>query len=1344
MQTDGFSEAAKKDPPLSKLIRDPIDPRIDASESASAQSTSQRSSPHGEEFNQASASSLGSQATTRSSLAALSSHYGIPQTRPQHISGEPNTNIRVSNNPTAHPKLPQIYSPQLRSSASGPLSPPSMGKAKALNSIYTPLRLDSQLLSSPWPGNYQLPTPQLVPSPTRTVYSSYWNAASSPVPYPCGSPTTYSSGVRIVSPSAQSLRQQQQQHQHSNDGSSPVQLSISTLGRENSFTAAGTSGFASPNLTGMVHSAILDAPLQISLAPPPCGDDYPFFSFGNSILLSTPFTPTIQTPNSRGHSIYHDAVVELSQHRHELDNPLSAFHAGSVRQAGHDGTPLRLGGGAISSSSITPLTADVAEQLHQPSPRTTSEASFASGSGVSVLPKIADRSLMDWTKLRQTSPPSPRLPEPLTARPNACSDGDESKASAKHAATAEEVCGEADDSHSNSRNSTPVAMPSNVDDTSNSPNPVLGDEDAVARKQQQQLGGVDLNRTKRPHETNDHDVTGPGEVSDEETNSAARVSLAEANLAYSEDHTKTSTAPAAGSTPPEREGDGSALLIATPQTTFSHHQSTQQPNTPSVVLPAANVSFGVTDFHPFMPSPMDESSHGFAALRDGVTLHSPTEHSTSALSSVPNLGVWQASPVLFPMWHSLNVSPSTGPSLLTTLTDLLEVLRLLQSDVANVYNRVSVNEHTVRHWASGTLSALLHLVVDASHSAKLAAAEEVETAATAESQQEGLNYAQLCAQLQSGAASCVEELRNTLPFMQRDRDVLEPLLLTSMLARRAITALLRSLEKSYLRTESQSTTMTTTTAAAAAQHPGSHDRAVTKTSTATNNTSVPATRRISSVAPVAAPLTAERVDVLMDSNVLAKELGGEWHQFASDYNHQLLRYLFLRVVYGQLNRDDGISVGCGNSRAASAAGGSATSSQRDIAVPSAHGAGSSGNDKSSNSSTTTLRAIEAAWAEDQLKRWSVIFSPNTVKTADRKDARKGDPAREVDEAGTQLFREAACQEFPTYDVVAETFSSFREGECWRCWYTLLGQMMECTFNAQEKKELFEYVEKQFLHSPSPSASAALHAIGVGEITLEQVEEALDRAEAALTTLEEQGKTRRLTILQLLLHRIFVLGVVSSVQRALGKDAIVSDAQLATFAQVQRKSLEDVETQLIAEHAERQAHIKCIHAFVSLFSKPTSSSASATHPAGLHGASETHLLRGTATPSTPSPDPLWNISSVGSLAFLLTGTPSHSSATERSHNTVDNSRSEEEEAHKRARDALALAREVCTRAMEATRNLCVLLQSDVDVDVTESKHNYSVAPTKVQVPSTRALRRLQASLIETHRSVTLCLASLHVD
>lgn len=1330
MQTEGFhNAAATRDPSLNKTVRDPIDPRRDASESASAHSVSPRSSPHGEELNQASNSSPVSQAAVRSPYLALHSHYGNQQPYPLHISGQPNANMQASSNVTVHAKRPQIYSPQLRTSSNWPLSPLSTGMSKAVSAMYAPLRLDSQLQGSPWSGFYQPLTTQSMPSPTRATNggagaaanSSYWNATPSPVPYPCGSPTGYSSGIRIMSPSSQSLRQQQQQL-HGNDDSSPTQLSFSAIGREASSLSGGASAsaFASPGATGTAHSAILDAPLQVSLVPPPRRDDYPYFSFGNSIMQSTPFTPTVQTPTSRSHSIYHDTMMELSQHRQELDNPLSLIHAEGTRAFGHDCAAASFAGGsgAVSSASITPLFVEAATSPHSLPPRVTSETSFASGSGVAVPRKIVDGTLVDWTKLAQMSPPSPQLLEPLTARPTDHTDDNNATgtdAAVKRAPHEEDVM---DDSHRGSRHGTPETPPSRTD------NAALDDGDAFQQQQDGERSNP-LNSTKPPHEARGN-VVGPSEASDAEMSiSGAAMSPSDADFVRGE-----ADARAASPSSVKRCHVGSnsnSLRIATPKKTLSRRH-TAQPNTPGVAPAFANVPQGVADFHLFMPSPVDESSHGFAVQRDGLLMrHSPSEHSSTTLNVVPNCGVWQASPTLFSAWQPTSMPSSSASSVRAALSDLHEVLRLLQSDVANVSSRVSVNEHTVRQWIGCTLSALLRLTVEVLHSIQLSAAGEGESNGVngKAAPEQTLAFAQLRDKIQSGAMNCVETLRDTVSAVQRDRDVLEPMLLTSMLAHGAVTSLLHCLEKAYTHSDSQPT------ATAAAKHTDSHDAAATTTTTITAS-NIPANRRIPTAAPVPAPLAADRIDELMDSDTLARELGGEWPQFTSDYNRKLLRYLLLRVLYAQLSSDDGRSDGVGVGRGTTDGG-----SQHGSPAPSSQKSGySSSSTASGNATTTALHKIESAWVDDQLKRWS-------ASKTDRKGAPASDAAASADEATTHLFREALCQDFPSYDVVSDVFSSFREGKCWRCWYALLDQMMECTFHVRDRKDLYDCVEWEFLHAPSPSASAALHAISAGQITREQVEDALEKVEVSLASLEEQGRARRVAILQLILRRIFVLGVVSSVHRALSKDAIVSDAQLATFVQVQRKSLEEVEAQLTAEHAEGSTHIKCIRAFVSCISD-ASQDVSKASAVMLDGAAEAHGLTGPATPPMPPPsDSQWNTTAVGPLAALLMAARSRSSTTERSDDDSESTRSEdEEELQKRICEALDLVDDVMTRVLDTIQTLCVLLHSDVAA--TEAKRDYNVDPTKIAAPSTRALRRLQASLVESHHSVMLCLASLHLE
>lgn len=1299
MQTEGRGEAARKDPLLSNTIHQPIDPRRDC-ESGSAHSISQHSSPQAEELNQATESSSAS----LSVASALRSPYVAPPPhRNQHISGEPNTNMHASSNPIAPVKARQPYSPHRRTSSSGPLSPTPAGKVTAVNTVYTPLRLDSQLLGSSWTGAHQ---PQPIASPTRVgvgpggaAYSSYWNVATSPVPYPCGSPTAYGSGLRTMSPSTHSLRhhpQQQSQHQLLNSDGSPMQLSISTPGRESSFISTMPT-YTSPSAAGMLHTAILDAPLQLSLVPPTCGDDYPYFSFGNSILQSTPYTPTVQTPTARSYSIYHDTVRELAQQRTEMDNPLSLFQSENSRHHGHDGSPASLSGGAISSASLTPLTVDVAVQLPHLPPRAVSEVSFASGCGAIVPPKIVDGTLVDWTKLGQMSPPSPRLPEPLTARPTTDTD-----AAAHHGprGAAQEDEDDAEGSNSSSRNSTPDEEEEVAHDGAESA--AVSPDVAVSDGAAMPFG--ELGRTQRPHEAATSSSGPDWAASGRETRNVAAVSLSDADFAFRELQSRQP----AGTPSPERGKSGSGLRVSVSAAAYPRRKGTQ-PNSPGVAPPGAMLQLGVPDLHLFMPSPLDEGAGGFAPARDGVTGYSPSEHSVSALSLVPHLGMWHASPALLS-------AHSPAPSVQTALGDLAEVLRLLQSDVTNVYGRVSSNEHTVRHWASCTLDALLRLTVELLHSVRRSAEDEVVTREAAP--EDSLNHAALYDEVRKWANGCGDALRATIPAAQRDHDKLEPLLLTSMLARGSIQALLRSLERPYIADDG-----------AAAKADAGHDPATAPAATAAT---IPASRRISPALPTPNPLTKERVDDLMDSEVLARELSGEWRQFASDYNRKLLRYLFLRVLYKRLSGKDrrtsdtisSSDVHVGAAADATARHGSPASSAR----------GGSG-------AASTLRTIESAWAEDQLKRWSAIMQRFQLRAECKGNAPPSEESAPVDEATLQLFREALCHDFPSYDVVSSVFSTFRKGESWRCWYILLDRTMECTFRAQEQKELFAYVEQQFLTSPSAPATAALHAASNGQIALEQVEEALEKVEASLKALEEQGKARRVAILQLLLRRIFVLSVVSSVHRAAGKDAVVSNAQLATYVQVQRKSLEEVETQLTAEYAEAETQVTTIRAFLSHMATASRDLATGSE-SPKNGAPHTPAHPCSATSPVQPSDAQWNTATVGALGSLLARARSHSGTMDRNDDTDDSGCSDEDGLHRHMQDGLRLVEDVTTRVVESIGSLCALLQSDVDLK--DVKRGYDVAPTKLPIPSTRALRRLQTSLSETHRAVLVASASLHTD
>ncbi|KPI87476.1 hypothetical protein ABL78_3425 [Leptomonas seymouri] len=1289
MQAAGVSEATKRNPPFGKTIRDPIAAQRDGG-GVSAHGASQHSSLQEEGPNQVSLFSQTSQESIHMSYVALQSHRGDQQLCTEHISGEPNANVHSSSNPTVHLKSPHLRSLQMSHTSSRSLSPAPTKKAKVLKKMYLPPRLDSHLLSFPWSNSHPLPTMQSVPSPTRTcngrsgAVHSYWNAASNPVPYPCGSPTAYSNGVRVISPSAQYFLQQQSL---SMGDSSPIPLSISPSCRESSLIG-GTSIAISPSVSGIAHSTILDAPLQASLVPPSNSDGYPHFCFGNSIMQSTPFTPVISTPSSRGHSIYLDTMMELSQHRQELDNPLSGLQTEGMRPLGHEYTPTNLARRNVSSASITSLMAEAAGQLHQVPPQSMNGAFLASCSGTIFPPQIVDGTPTGWVKLRQISPANTLSSGQPPGRSTTQLHGDDEgyaveKQDTPQEAEAGETC--------NSRCSSTLDDPSSfiVENTAIFPS---ASPEEIASKLH--IGGA--GRTKFDRETN-FNGTEPDAASGTEQSTVAVV--APSDSARIDDKMRSKAAVETSSTAPEAHGSTKEGLQLEVSPGVDSRRRNASQSTPGVSPPTTHVASSAPRRSLCTPSE-DDGSCAPPPLRDGLTRHSPSERSTSTLSLVPNIGVMPATPTLFSVWRPVCMTPSTAPNVCEAFNDLLESLRALQSDIAKVHSRVSLNEHTARHWIGCSLNALLHLTVEVSHSAYLSAIEE--PAENEVKPERGLTYAQLRVEIQSGAAGCVEGLHNTIPVAQNGCDILEPLLLTSMLARGAITSLLWSLEQAYAQCGPQPTAANGT---AALKQSDVHDAAA---AAATN-------RRAAYVTvPLPAPLTAERIDELMDSDALANELGGEWRQFTSDYNRTLFRYVFLRVLYAQLSRKNGSE---GSGGANNAADG--TYQHRSSAA------------NTNGSTETTLHTIASAWVDHQVKQWSFIFQQDAFME-NCNDAVIRENLPEVDEAGIQLLREAFCRDFPSYEVVCKVFSSFREGECWQRWYTLLGQMMESAFYVQGNTALLDYATEWFTKAPSPSASAALQAISAGQITLEQVGEALATVETSLGLMEEEGRARRVTILQLLLRRIFVLGVVSSVHRNLGKDAVLSDAQLATYVQVQRKSLDEVEAQLTSEHAEGKNLIKCIRAFLSLFSDKST----CTFKAGVAGfgeAAATRIVDGNAIPSVSSPHLQWNTSTVEPLASLLEDARPHIGSSERSTN---------EDTQKWTRDALSLIHDVSTSTIGAIKSLCALFQTGVDV--TEAKRDYSVAPTNIPIHSTRALSHLQASLTETHRTAMVCLASLHLD
>ncbi|CAJ1992492.1 protein of unknown function - conserved [Leishmania donovani] len=1293
-EASAAAAAGSETPPQAHTIRDPIDPRQELV-SPSSNNDSYYHSLRAEDQSRGVLSSLPSSANaSASTYGPGQADFGVskghtaafqqPQGRAEHT-------VKGSFN-HANPKAPQQ-----RMQGSTPLTPPPpTSTVKTVNCIYTPLHLDSQLLASPWPG-YGWPAVH-APSPTRAggasaavPLASYWNANSSPMPYPSGSPTAYNSGCRIISPSIQSLRLVPPHQQHGNDGASPAQLSFSNLGHDNSFLAASSS-FASPSSLGVVHSTILDAPLQVSLMPPPYRGDRPLFSFGNSIMQSAPFTHTLPTSTSRGRSIYLDAMMELAHHKSEVDNPLAAV--GSGASYGHDTNPLR--GSGITSSFGDVAAAGGPSDAHLCSFAVSASSEDVSVSNTEILVGMGN---VDWRRLERPSPGNSSLVDQVTARSGIQRTG----SLGSHANTLDnesdgiDFGDEGEDGTEKARqsfNRTPEALASTGRGTQAAV--AVATAADLGQAASQTFGEASL---PAPLEHTAHPDGAKGKE--------GGFSLPASALACSDG--SGTMAAAASVTALSR---GRACEIATPLVNLPLRPSIG-PTSPASASAVATAGRAIYDLHLFTPSPVDQGVHVFGTMRDSATRNSPSEQSTSTLSLIPAVGVWQASPAIMSAWHSSNLTPTTALSTAHALRDLLEMLRLLQSDIENVGNQLSVYEQMVRRWIRNTLSMLLLLTTELAHSVALAVMEVPEGAAD-----QAAAYTRLQVDIAAAAASCNEPLHATIDAVKREQANLEPVLLTTMLARGAIASLLQFLERPYVTARAQS-------------------GATTATTRMLNGMCAPSKQcggrgPYGPAAPAVTPLTPERIEELMDNKILQEELNINWPQFRSSYNRQVLRYLCLRVLYVALSRDDS-SVG----DVATEQQGCRTTTDADAPA----------------TASTALETVVSAWVEGQVLQWT---AQQPAITLQHRHATPTDS--KLDDADGAAVREGLCGELPSFERIAEVFSVFGESEGWRWWYNLLGDAMSCNLHVRDSRRIYDYVEKQLMDSPAAPAVAVRTALSLHEVKAKEVEVELEKVECRLSAMEESGKAQRVNILQHILRRIFVLSLVSSVQRTLGKDTPVSGAQLATYVQLQRKSLEDVEAQLSAHHTECTVHSKHIRTFVSLFpdtasaaQAPTQSRQWALSKSAAMSGMRTHTNQPQHGPfSRSSPDlqaddtPLqWNCPTVASLAVLLARPRPDSDAMHRREGfpaaTAADANTEGSE-EDRTRAAAALARDVATRLVATVQSLCALLQSDVDV--TESHQAYCASPAKMSAPSTRALRRLQASLSEANHCIRVCITSLH--
>ncbi|KAG5493917.1 hypothetical protein JKF63_01749 [Porcisia hertigi] len=1174
----------------------------------------------------------------------------------------------------AHPKALQQ-----RPQSATPLTPAlSTSTVKTVKCICTPLRLDSQVLASPWPGHG-------------------WP--------PGQTPTAHNSGCRIISPSLPSSRPSLPFQQYGNDGNSPAQLSFSNLGHENSFLTASSS-FVSPSNNGVMHSAILDAPLQVSLAPPPHRDDRPLFSFGNSIMQSFPFTPTLPSSASRGHSIYRDAMMELAR-KNEVETPLatalfdgarvaaSAAIAGSAaynykaKPVRGSGTPSSFGNAVASGAS--------------PNAHLYNGAVSASSENASVGNRemLADVWAVDWRRFERPSPASSSLMGHLTERFHhraAVSPG----ADASIFGSERVAFNLSEDEYEKTPqccDRTPEVLSSTGRDTQNEVVKVIAaeTEGPPSPSFAEQTMPALLDQTVRPREANVKPVTFvEPEFSPAHSDSSSTIAA-----------TTSVTAPSLG-----KSSEITASLVNLSQL------SKNRPSTPASASAVATAGRGTNDLHLFMPSPTDQYPHVFGTLRDSAARKSPSEQSTSILSLVPAPGVWQAAPTMMSAWHSLNPTPPAALGTAHSLRDLLEVLRLLQSDMENVCHEVPVSEHVVRRWVRSTLGLLLQLTAELLHSVDLAGEEALEGTG-----EPTITYTELKAEMTAAAASNGASLHATIEAVEREQENMEPLLLTTMLARGAIASLLQLLSKNCVTARQQSATGTATRASIVSYTPPK--QCSTSCSGGGGGYNAPPQN--------VALLTPEKIEELMDKKTLHEELNSNWPKFTSAYNRHVLRYFCLRALYAScIGKDGGAVV-------------AATEKKRCRTTTHADAAAFS---------PTPLNTLVSGWVEEQVLHWT---AQHTLITPQQRHATTTTTCTHHD-LDEPALRESLCWELPSFERVAEVFSSFRDGEGWRWWYSVLDHAMSCNFHVRENKRFFDYAERKLMSSSSAPTRAVQSALAHHEVTLGEIQEALEEAEVKLSAMEESGKAQRVNILQRILRRIFVLSLVASVQRTHDKDMPVTGAQLASYVHLQRKSLAEVEAQLSAHHAECSAHIKHIRTFLSLFPgeasavRPLSESpqwtpgrSSAASGKRAHR-SQPHLsVLSNSTPDMRSDHPClqWYSPTIVSLAVLLArprtendaidcsdGDPLTATATDM---CMDSS------AEDRTRTVVSLARDLTARSATTVQGLCTLLQSDTNG--AGAHKMYQNPPARMSAPSTRALRRLQASLSEANQCIRLCMTSL---
>lgn len=501
-------------------------------------------------------------------------------------------------------------------------------------------------------------------------------------------------------------------------------------------------------------------------------------------------------------------------------------------------------------------------------------------------------------------------------------------------------------------------------------------------------------------------------------------------------------------------------------------------------------ALGTMEHYPCMPSPDDPSGHIFGGLRDIGVRNSPSDQSTSAVSLFPGFGLRQPSPL--PPLSPANGTPSQLT--LTALQDLDEALRLLQSDIQNVYCTLPATDHALRRCTNSCLVSLLQLMADILHSINISSTE-------AELQEDlGRSYEALSTFATTQMKSCGEAVQRALQAIRRDQTAVEPLLFTVMLTHSATLAVLQQTDKLQ-----------------AAKAPNR---------TSFSFTGPSGTRVANYPSNYVAVLGEDDLADLAGNDELRELLNRTWPELTRNYTRQLWEYMFLRVTYVQLNGVQETTT-------------SPCSTEREEAT------GAPGKAK--------LRAICEEYIRLREEEW-----------------------QQNHDASLRNLH----QSFPLFEEVVEKFSNFREGECWEWWYETLGEVMSTNFDTRETSSLFQEVKANLQDQNHASTKALASVTASHEVTIEDIEEALETAEAELALLEEQSKSYCTQIMQLMLRRIIVLAIWTSAAKA-NRDTSFTTQMFSANMFHQRKSLEVVEQQLSLMHQEADQHIKVINSFLHL-------------------------------------------------------------------------------------------------------------------------------------------------------------------